>query len=1056
MKLMSGTPRVELDEVDLSNAIPAIGTSTSASVIEAQRGEVNQRVFVPNYTDFINRFGDVKVPTFQEQKNVDETLLAQKNIGIVSAKLQFNEVPNMWIVRATTGGSGLAYSSAALNPEPLVNYAPGENSELTLASGESTNEINIGSHSELFEVKTISNDVTWTVSSDDNNGIEVKTEQANTAFLNGTIGVPALGSSDALRDEWADGYTFENTNGAPGIRELEEIPPTESLGIIFGSKGPGIQGNNIAISVQRAPDLHTGGDKATDFAKLQQMVSDPFIPGDEERKPISGRTLKLTTKGYRGNTSTDSFVPFITGVNGFDWLNRYDDAPIIRKQKTLPDGETPVYRTFKKLSNGESGEFNKDWLNNHRLVSNAIPTKAISDFIKKIVPFTAEVFVDLLAEPGFIGADTDIQQEMARDFLAQRFGFVVSFRVRETGGTIKSVGNHVKACNFDNMPQITSDGSFDTIDQANILFMSMFNGTPETGDLVVLKNIPSELCGANKGYASITIDNVNISATLKNIVASFKNLYELDRNGLVTDVSYNKFAQDNTDVVLLEEIRDCYIITIDQGVTGGGDGAEYIELVRSANLGITDIFDSLSAYKTNSYQDIDLNIMSVYHYEVPEEAVWSKLFKICVYQVPNNTAVEDFFRPRKREILEYRPGTGGIVAGGDLAFNSEVDVVSQNYWDRFTPTETFICSFGDVLDSNNINYNVMFQVNGSSDYIYVSRSANIGMELDDLPDLMTQIRPLRGAGDIQINRKVAYRDKLAAWRLLNSQNKATFSLAIIPDIFSRQENFDEIKSYVNGVAEICIGRQDAILCVTPTMIENTSPDAAFAKGQEFGGYSNESYVVHDVGFDRFFDGTLGRVIWVPKSTARVLSCARVSNSGNVWDAPAGIPNGAITYSAGSTPALDESTYARFYDNNLNSSLQFNGGQFLWGQKTAQLKHSALDRISTRRMLIYVQQTMKEMLKPYLFNISNNETSRFRVESDLRGFLTLVGSSGGFQQFDVIIDPTINNPPAVVENNQLNVAVTIVPNYIVEYINLKTVILSLSISQSGVDITESLM
>lgn len=970
---MSGTPRVELQEKDLSQSTPALGTNTAATVIEANKGEVNQRTFVANFTDFITKFGDVRVPSFAEMRDVDELILSQKNIGIVATKLLFNEVPNLYMVRAVSRGT-LAYAVEGLDVKTATFPIAGQE-KLTIID-----------------------------------------------YQNNTMPeVKAMGSAEALTDEWVDGYTFENTNGSPGIRELEEIAPTASNGFIIGSRGPGKNGNNIAISVQRAPKPIDG--------KYNYLIADPLVENVEDF-PISSETLKFTNRGYRGNEDYTHRVPFVSSTNGFDWLNKYDATPIIRKiGKYRIEGDTEDANVsvgnplIGVISVGNVKAYNER-LENEKvrfvmsLVTawNAIPGNSPIQMLSE----PANSTVKTARWTGITGAAATNDANDNSD--ASKYG---------TGITGFIAKNENKLMEF-----------------ARIQF---FNNGLESAD--------GDIVSAPITFSSVVVDPVNENNSIITLDASPDNfLFEFIKGDITDDAPPAELSGSwykvNNETAMLEPcdeiptgngsdaIRLVYVIK--QKAAENLTPSSFVNIEQNSHLGR---YLSSVAANINSSTNQDWVYAKIDYTVDDETSIWQKLFKVCVYTIPANTNPQELFRVRPRETIEIKSEDGTSVLGS---------YPSQAYWNRFTPAETFMCSFGDVKDTNNVNYNMFFQVNGQSDFIYIPRGANMGFDLDDLPDMMTSIIPLRGGADSTITEKVSYRDKLAAWKLLSSQNKCMYSLAITPDIFSATENFDEIKAYVNGVAEICIKRQDAILNVTPTAIQNNNPDKAFSFGQRFGGYSAESYVVHTAGFDRFFDSTLGRVIWVPKSVAAILAQARVSNRGNVWDAPAGVPNGAITYSSGTMPVLDEDTYARFYDNNLNSSLLFNNGQFLWGQKTAQMMKSALDRVNVRRMLIYVEQTMKEMLKPYLFNITNDDTSRFRVQKDLEGFLSLVQASGGMETFQVIIDPSINNPPIVVENNQLNVAVTIVPRYIMEYIQLKTVLLSLSISQSGVDITESLM
>ena len=51
-----------------------------------------------------------------------------------------------------------------------------------------------------------------------------------------------------------------------------------------------------------------------------------------------------------------------------------------------------------------------------------------------------------------------------------------------------------------------------------------------------------------------------------------------------------------------------------------------------------------------------------------------------------------------------------------------------------------------------------------------------------------------------------------------------------------------------------------------------------------------------------------------------------------------------------------------YNSNINTSERIRGaGDFMWGQKTGQVKATALDRINVRRLLLYIENTIEPML-----------------------------------------------------------------------------------------------
>jgi phage tail sheath protein FI len=119
---------------------------------------------------------------------------------------------------------------------------------------------------------------------------------------------------------------------------------------------------------------------------------------------------------------------------------------------------------------------------------------------------------------------------------------------------------------------------------------------------------------------------------------------------------------------------------------------------------------------------------------------------------------------------------------------------------------------------------------------------------------------------------------------------------------------------------------------------------------------------------------------------------------------------------------------------------------MWGQKTAQKKASALDRINVRRLLLYIENTVEPSLLPFLFE-NNNDRTRSRVFAIVDQFLATVQAGGGLTAYRVVCDST-NNTSQVVDNNQLNVDIYVQPSKAIEFIQLQTVI-----TRSGVNFNE---
>jgi hypothetical protein len=174
--------------------------------------------------------------------------------------------------------------------------------------------------------------------------------------------------------------------------------------------------------------------------------------------------------------------------------------------------------------------------------------------------------------------------------------------------------------------------------------------------------------------------------------------------------------------------------------------------------------------------------------------------------------------------------------------------------------------------------------------------------------------------------------------------------------------------------------------------------------------------------------------------------ARGDNIANPWDAPAGIDRGTLSVlDARKVWSMDD--IGKLYDKNLNTTRFIRGtGHVMWGQKTAQLKRSALDRINVRRNLLYIENNIEPALLPFVFE-NNTDKTRLRIFTIVDEFLAGVQAGGGLTAYQVVCDTT-NNTPTVIDSNQLNVDIYVQPVRAAEFIQFTTVV-----TRSGVSFSE---
>jgi phage tail sheath protein FI len=209
----------------------------------------------------------------------------------------------------------------------------------------------------------------------------------------------------------------------------------------------------------------------------------------------------------------------------------------------------------------------------------------------------------------------------------------------------------------------------------------------------------------------------------------------------------------------------------------------------------------------------------------------------------------------------------------------------------------------------------------------------------------------------------------------------------------------------------------------------------------------QSYAAVYAGWDMIYDSFNDRNVYIPKNIFGAVVMARTDRVANTWDAPAG-QNRGILPSIGQGVIFSDTDIGNLYEQNINTSRFIRGvGNVLWGQKTAQKKKSALDRINVRRLLLYVENSVESSLLPFLFEPNNSKT-RLRAWSMVDGFMKGVFAGGGVTKYEVVCDDT-NNTSQTIDNNELILDLYIAPTRVIEYIRLNVIVTRTNVTFSEI-------
>ena len=259
-----------------------------------------------------------------------------------------------------------------------------------------------------------------------------------------------------------------------------------------------------------------------------------------------------------------------------------------------------------------------------------------------------------------------------------------------------------------------------------------------------------------------------------------------------------------------------------------------------------------------------------------------------------------------------------------------------------------------------------------------------------------------------------------------------------------------INTYFNqahklAVADVCNIRRD---CIGVNQVGDvTDINYNDIINKEKYGYPAPSFMALYAGYAKVYDTYNDKYVYLPNAIYAASVYARVDRISEPWYAPAGTARGVI-------PVMDQNKIynldhiGKMYDRNINSVKYVQGAGFtLWGQKTAQLKTTALDRINVRRELIYIQVNIETFLNQFLFE-NNTQQTRLRVFSIIDDFLAGIKASEGLYDYSVVCDES-NNPPSVIDANQMNVDIYVQPVKTIEFIQFTTVITRTGVSFSDV-------
>jgi len=204
-------------------------------------------------------------------------------------------------------------------------------------------------------------------------------------------------------------------------------------------------------------------------------------------------------------------------------------------------------------------------------------------------------------------------------------------------------------------------------------------------------------------------------------------------------------------------------------------------------------------------------------------------------------------------------------------------------------------------------------------------------------------------------------------------------------------------------------------------------------------------IQHAAGYDSSFIGTYypwvqiinpdtNKPQFVPPSVVMAGVYAFNDSIAAEWFAPAGLNRGGITEAINLYKRLKRNDMDTLYDGKVNPIVSFPGqGIVAFGQKTLQVRASALDRINVRRLLINLKKFIASTSRFLVFD-QNTTTTRNKFLSLVEPYLQDVQQRQGLFAFRVVVDESVNTPE-VIDRNQLVGKIFVQPARAAEFIVL---------------------
>jgi hypothetical protein len=255
-------------------------------------------------------------------------------------------------------------------------------------------------------------------------------------------------------------------------------------------------------------------------------------------------------------------------------------------------------------------------------------------------------------------------------------------------------------------------------------------------------------------------------------------------------------------------------------------------------------------------------------------------------------------------------------------------------------------------------------------------------------------------------------------------------------LFAENDSKDNIM-IANKLISISERRKDCVCFISPDIEvallgnDDAKLDRVIRK---FDRLPSSNYAVFDSTPLYIYDKYNDEYIWVPASGSIAGLCARTDDVRDPWWSPAGYNRGQLLGVAKLAYNPLQNHRDELYKARVNPIVAFPGeGIILFGDKTAQAKPSAFDRINVRRLFIVLEKAIATAAKYSLFEF-NDEFTRAQFRNLVEPYLRDIQGRRGITDFLVVCDQT-NNTGEVIDSNRFVADIYIKPARSINFITL---------------------